>query len=111
MLFYILIIVVVLLLAAVWSRAGKEKITAGTPDDKFVIYWSPDCKYCVKALALLREQRAMHADVMITDFPALLKKMQGRIPASHKTKPIIFLNGKFLGGYTDLAKYFGVPAV
>lgn len=110
----------ILIMIALWLRADKEKIAApsagvrvggGNSADKFVIYWSPDCKYCVKALALLQKQNTIHAAVVIDDFPALLKKMRGKIPESHKTKPIIFLNGKFLGGYTDLAKYFGVPAV
>ena len=103
MIFYLLVIIIALLVIIACARA--EKLGGGGAAE-FTIYYSPDCKYCLLALELLRDKRADFTAIKIDDFPALLKRMKGKIPAEHRTKPIIFRRGKFLGGYTDLAKYY-----
>jgi glutaredoxin len=112
MIFYLLVIILVVLVVMYASGTNKvEKVGGDTNADKFTIYYAPDCKYCLLALELLRDKRANYTAIKIDDFPALLQKMRGMVPSTHKTKPIIFHNGKFLGGYTDLAKFYGVAAV
>jgi glutaredoxin len=71
---------------------------------KFKIYYSPDCSYCTRALELLDEKHANYEKILITDLPTQLAELD--VPSSHKTKPIIFMNDKFLGGFTELKAYF-----
>ncbi len=103
----ILLCLVLIVILVVVMRSAPEKLRSGGAAPTFTIYYSNECKYCRLALELLRKKRANFRAVEIDDFGALLKKLGAQVPQTHRTKPIIFKDGKFLGGYTDLAKYYG----
>lgn len=80
----------------------------------FVIFYVPDCPYCQAALNLLREKNVPYKGYNIYSinggFPVLLDILnrnanQINYNHNHKTKPIIFYNGNFLGGYDSLNKF------
>lgn len=81
--------------------------------DYYVIFYSPWCSFSMKAMDLLRDRNIKHKSFIIDeisdDISELLKlfienKDKLAFNTSHRTRPIIFKNGKFLGGYTELAQ-------
>jgi glutaredoxin len=83
--------------------------------DHYVIFYVNDCPYCQNALNLLRQSsvkwKGYDIDTINGGLDSLLKvfnnhnllteynKAHGVV---HRTKPLIFYNGKFIGGFTDL---------
>lgn len=103
------LIVLLILIAIYFYLYSKKEFVGGgaqSHDAEFVIYYSYDCPFCLKALQLLKDNHAAYEAIEITDLQNTLKLLGNKLPSSHKTKPIIFLRGKFLGGYTQLAEYY-----
>lgn len=71
---------------------------------KVMIYTKNLCPYCVRAKEFFRQNKIVFNEIDLTDnFDEIdrLKKETG-----HMTIPLIFVNGVFVGGYTDMiAKY------
>lgn len=70
---------------------------------KFEIYTKPNCIYCEMAKATFRMQQVEYAEFKLdVDFTRdeVLEKFPG-----HTTFPFIVIDGKFIGGYTDLMEY------
>mgnify|MGYP001434436943 CR=1 FL=1 len=79
----------------------------------FVIFYSDWCQYSINALNLMKEKnnsfKAYKIDkIKIDNLLKYLKKTKDKtnFDENHKTRPIIFKKGIFLGGYTDLLKQF-----
>lgn len=68
-----------------------------------LIYTTQTCTYCNLAKNLLKEKKIQFTEINIeTDlniFKELIKK------TNHKTVPQIFINEKFIGGYTELCEH------
>jgi len=103
MTFVLLVLLAVIIAYLLWPR---REYGGGAEVPEFTIYYSNECPYCVKAIKLLGEKKVTYSAVEIDDFKALLVKLGSSVPSTHRTKPIIFRNGKFLGGYTELVEYF-----
>jgi glutaredoxin len=82
------------------------------PKDTYVIFYVKECPYCQNALALLEKSgvncKGYNIHDIKGDMLALLSVLNTNaneigFDKGHKTKPIIFYNGKFIGGYTELA--------
>jgi len=82
--------------------------------DYFVIFGLSYCQYCKNAKIFLKENNQKYKyyeiDQFYNTFLNTLKQTQHKYPninfdIKHKTFPIIFYKGKFIGGYTDLLKY------
>ena len=92
-----------------------KKILDAEPDT-FVIFFVEECPYCQKALWLLRKnEKVKYKGYNIHDIeggmPELLKVLNANADIIgfneyHRTKPIIFLNKKLIGGCDSLIKYF-----
>ncbi|AUV58233.1 glutaredoxin [Bandra megavirus] len=89
------------------------KITDANPNT-FIIFFVQECPYCQKALQLLRSSGVAYKGYDINsingNMPRLLDTLNQysyltNFNSNHMTKPIIFINGKFLGGSTELAQY------
>ena len=66
------------------------------------IYTTNYCPYCKKAKDLLNAKHVEYEEIDVTNNPDLrteLTQMTGRT-----TVPQIFINGKHIGGYTDLER-------
>lgn len=76
--------------------------------DVYVVFYDPGCPWCRKALSAVKDKK--HINILISSMPALLKELNARaseinFKASHRTKPLIFYNGSFIGGFTELDKF------
>ena len=80
----------------------------------FIIFYSSSCKFCVDAINLLKTNNLSFKGYNIDNIKGnknrLLHylKQQKTITSfneNHKTIPIIFYKGKFIGGCSDLKLY------
>jgi glutaredoxin len=62
------------------------------------------CGWCAKAIQLLKTSKEKVTVKKGEGNKDLAKLMQSQGRADYKYWPKIFLNGKFIGGYTDLEK-------
>lgn len=82
----------------------------------FTIYQTPTCPYCQKAVQVLNR---LANQVPVKNI--ILEDIDGNLPATlnyfnkngtkysfnhdHKTRPLIFFNGKFIGGLQELMRF------
>lgn len=77
---------------------------------ELVILYSPWCGYSKNALQLLNKNHISHTSIDIDDIGASMDGIRSRLakekslgfPASYSTRPMVFINGKFIGGYNEL---------
>lgn len=72
-------------------------------DLKIIIYTKEGCKYCVMAKNLLDEHEMAYELIDIGSDVELQKKLVNQ--TGQVTVPYVFIDDKFIGGYTDLLKY------
>jgi glutaredoxin len=83
-----------------------------TPEETgFTIYSKSGCINCVKVKTLLKEQKEKYITIdcdeyLLEDKPAFLHFIHLLVGKEYKTFPMVFLNGKFLGGYQETEEYF-----
>jgi glutaredoxin len=79
--------------------------------NKYVVFYCKWCKYSIRAIDLLKQKKLSYKSYDIDSIPggmdALLENLIANkkiisFDVSHKTRPIIFGRGKFIGGYDDL---------
>ncbi len=83
------------------ERLG-EGSTLGAMSADVLLYRTPYCSYCTRARLLLEEKGVAFREVDVSRDLALrawLREATGR-----HTVPQIFINGKPIGGYDDLAR-------
>ena len=92
----------------------NKKIISYKSSDIYVIFYSPKCKYSVDALELMKHKnksfKGYNVDKIHGGFGKLLNyltnnKQSTGFLETHKTKPIIFHKGNFIGGFTELKFY------
>lgn len=83
------------------------------PENTFVIFFINGCPYCENALKLLREKNVKYKGYNIDEINGTMSKLLKILNQNadiinynknHTTKPIIFYNGKFIGGFNELNK-------
>jgi glutaredoxin len=76
---------------------------------KAVIYSKDHCPWCVKAKQLLTE-KGVQFEELIYGTPRALNKevISEAVGRDVNTLPQIILDGVYIGGYTDLARHYGV---
>lgn len=76
---------------------------------KAVIYTKTTCPWCVKAKDLLKEKGVEFEEILFGSPQAPTKEaISEAVGRPINTVPQIILDGKYIGGYTDLARHFGV---
>ena len=74
-------------------------------NDSYTIYSKSGCPSCTKAKELLKFEKVTIIDCdeyLIEDKQGFLEYMQNLIGKEYKTFPMIFKDGVFIGGFTDL---------
>lgn len=73
---------------------------------KVQIYSKKTCSYCQKAKELLNENNIKFEEIEINDKnkDKIYKEIDFKTN-DYRSVPIIFINDKFIGGYTELKKY------
>lgn len=67
------------------------------------IYTKFGCPYCARAMRLLEEKGVDYEEYEINSVPGKRQEMLERAPG-RTTVPQIFINGRHVGGYDDLAE-------
>jgi glutaredoxin len=77
-------------------------------NDGITIFYSPTCSYSMRALTLLENSGKPYTKYNLNE----LKGFDGNVYSitkdydpSHRTKPIVFINGSFFGGCNELENY------
>lgn len=68
---------------------------------KAVLYTKPTCPFCIRAKALLDEKGIEYEDHDISHDPERRDQISASV-GGHRTVPMIFLDGKFIGGNSEL---------
>lgn len=76
----------------------------------FTVYGKTDCPYCVKVKDLIAEynEKIIYVncdEYLVADKDAFLAFIKAQAGKEHKTFPIVFYDGKFVGGYTDTIQF------
>jgi glutaredoxin len=76
----------------------------------YTVYTKTDCQFCTKVKILLEdlelEYTAINCDKYLeADKAAFLEFIKQRAGKEHKTFPMIFHNGVFIGGFMDTKAY------
>jgi glutaredoxin 3 len=69
------------------------------------IWTKPDCPYCVRAKALM-ETNGVEYDEHIVGETVTREQLLEKAPNA-KTVPQIWLDSSYVGGYTELAAFWG----
>jgi len=77
---------------------GKEQAAVA----KVEIYTTSYCPFCVRAKSLLRRKGVEFVEIDVTNDDAMRAKMV-ELSGGRRTVPEIFINGKIIGGYDELA--------
>ncbi len=66
------------------------------------VYTTNYCPYCQKAKALLKTKSIPFEEIDLTENQKLREELQEK--TGWMTVPMIFIGGKFIGGFDDLSK-------
>jgi glutaredoxin len=70
---------------------------------KSVIYTKKSCTYCEEAKSLLELKNIEYRELEVTR-PEVLDQLLELVPEA-KTVPQIFIEGTYIGGYTELVEH------
>jgi len=70
--------------------------------NKVIIYSSAHCPYCSMAKQLLDRKGVSYDEIRVDQHPEKRAEMMQK--SQRRTVPQIFINGKAMGGYTDLVE-------
>jgi len=101
----------------------KSELTFEKPNTNgYMIYTKTNCPYCTKAKDLLLHNDKVKVEITIINcdkylmeqevkeqFLEFIKTVNGGI--SHRTFPMVFYDGKFIGGFTDMEKFYAKQTV
>ncbi|MCX6129935.1 MAG: glutaredoxin [Proteobacteria bacterium] len=65
------------------------------------IYTSSNCTFCVQAKRMLSQLKLTFEEIGLDDKPEIRQKLSEE-NGHYRTVPMIFIDNKFIGGYTDL---------
>jgi glutaredoxin len=77
----------------------------------FTIYSKSECSYCTKVKKLLLDKQTFFTDVscdeyLLEDKEGFLTFIKERANKEYRTFPMVFYNGKFIGGFTETKLHF-----
>lgn len=87
-----------------YKEIGK-KILSRRHKNKYIIFYIANCGFSHNALTYLHNKH--HKSYKITDKRLFFDEINklGIIPSTFRTFPVIFYNGVFIGGYSDLLTF------
>jgi len=77
-----------------------------SPKDGYSVYTKSNCNYCTNVKKLIPQAHVINSDDYIAQnrdiFLRFVDKLSGKNP---RTFPMVFLNKRFIGGYTETKAY------
>jgi glutaredoxin 3 len=67
-----------------------------------LVYSKKPCPYCEQAFGLLTRKEIPYRELDVTR-PEVLDQLRDLVPGA-RTVPQIFIDGKYIGGYTELVE-------
>ena len=67
---------------------------------KVIVYTKDPCPYCVRAINLLNDKGIAFEEIDLTSKPEEIERLKKE--TGWRTVPMIMINDKLVGGYTDL---------
>ena len=91
------------------SKRRSRSRSRSPTKEVWTIYTMKGCGYCNDAKKLLKARKEKKRGVRVNVIkgegsPSVVRKMKAIGRENYDTWPKIFLNGKFIGGYSDLSK-------
>lgn len=91
----------------------NKKIQQYKNSDLFIVFYNDWCSFSKRALELLERKKISFKAYDIDNIGGIdkvltyLKKEKDltNFDVNHKTRPIIFYKGKFIGGYSELSSF------
>lgn len=88
----------------------EQRIAALTQRSKgIVIFTKPTCKFCLAAKEVFRAREWDFDEVDVLS-QVSIPTLQRIVGQPVKTVPQIFMDGKYIGGYTELVAHLGIPS-
>jgi glutaredoxin len=85
-------------------------------ENSVTVYSKSGCNNCVNVKNLLKDYKKKHSDIefniidcdeyLIEDKSSFLYFIQNKANEERKIFPIVFINKKFIGGFTETKEYF-----
>jgi len=75
----------------------------------YTVYTKSGCKFCSLVKDLLKDQQVTIVDCdfyLLSNKEDFLKYIYEMTSVNHRTFPIVFYEGNFIGGYTETKKWF-----
>lgn len=69
---------------------------------KITLYTKPGCFYCSSAKSFLDDMKVQYSEIDVSNNRTRHEELMEE--TGSKTVPYIFINDKFIGGYTDMLK-------
>jgi glutaredoxin len=96
------------------SSLSLRNVIEKIKSNEWVILYSPWCKFSKDALALFKSSNITPSTIDIEHIDGSLNEIRTELsnqnsiqfPFEYSTRPMIFLNGRFLGGFQELKDYF-----
>lgn len=98
---------------------ANKKIIKNKNNNNYIMFYSPSCGYSMKALELLKNKNVKFKAYKIEKINGSLNGLLNSLNNNHlldnynstnntihRTKPLIFYQGNFIGGYNELFKRF-----
>lgn len=98
----ILVFAIFKLLGSVKNHNMTEQNSSPNKVVEVILYVKNGCSYCNMAKELLTENKIAYEAIDLSFDLDLQKKLVGK--TGQTTVPYIFINNKFIGGYSDLLK-------
>ena len=75
-----------------------------TNEKNVVIYTKSTCPFCINAKLLLKKEKIKYIEKEVVKNQKYLEEMKKRTHGKN-TVPQIFINGKYIGGFSELQTY------
>lgn len=70
------------------------------------IYTKTNCPFCVRAKSLMQKEGIQYTEIdAVAHRETLIERVTKDTGAGPRTVPQIYLDGKYIGGYTELAAF------
>ena len=90
------------------DKVGQSVVRDALATDKSnIIYGRPDCPYCEQAKMLLKIKGVEFEYIDLAEIGKTAAQVTGRKDV--RTVPQIYIGGEYVGGFTELEKYFNKP--
>ena len=85
------------------NKKPKKQQKHKMNDEEIIIYTWSTCPYCINAKRLLRENNMKYTEKEVVQNKKYLQEMKKK--TGETSVPQIFINGKHIGGFTELQEY------